>query len=109
MENIIRITGGFLATDISAWYIVDYKLGQGKWKCTNPGQYEIMEATNKTRNNFPLRYVQENEAIFMLEMYFALNETHKDQVKYMEKNSTTWETSIRARVDQQKETWKYLH
>ena len=45
----MRIAGGCLAPDKSVWYLVNYKYRQGKWKCMNPVQDKIMEATNKTR------------------------------------------------------------
>ena len=34
--------------------------------------------------------------MIMLGMYFAPDGNNKNQVKYMHKNATTWETSTRA-------------
>ena len=82
---------------------------RGKWKCTNIGQDKILEDTNKTREKFPLRYLQTNEAMFMLGMYLALYGNNKDKVKYMNKNSNVWETSIRAGGVQHNKSWKFLN
>ena len=70
------------------WYLVDYKWTQRKWKCTNPGQDKVMEATNKAGEIVPLLYLQEDEAMYMLGMYLVTNENNKYQVKYMHKKST---------------------
>ena len=51
---LIKITGGCLAPDKSAWRLVDYGCEQGKWKCTNSGQEKILEATNKAGEIVPL-------------------------------------------------------
>ena len=59
-----------------------------KRECTNPGQNKILEATNKKIYIVPLRYLNTNEAMFMLGMYLAPNENKKDQVKYMQKKAT---------------------
>ena len=48
-----------------------------------------LEANNKTRTCFHLRYIKENEAMFMLGMYLEPNGNNKYQVKYMHKNATT--------------------
>ena len=42
-----------MALEKSAWCLVDYKWMQGKWKCTNPGQNKIIEATNKNKITCP--------------------------------------------------------
>ena len=56
-EDLIMITGGCLAPDKSAWYLVDHEWIEGKRKCTNPGQEKIMKATNKAKVFFPLWYL----------------------------------------------------
>ena len=68
-----------------------------------------MEATNKTRENFPLRYLKANEVMFMLGMYLTPDGNNKDQVKYMHKKATAWATSIRSGGIQQNEAWKALN
>ena len=72
-----------MAPDKSAWYLVDYEWIQGKWKCTNPVQDKILEATNKTREVVPLCYIKTNEAMYMLGMYIAPDGNNKYQVKYI--------------------------
>ena len=44
----------------------------------------------------------------MLVIYLALDGNDKDQVKYMQKKATNWETSIRAGGVQQNKVWKAL-
>ena len=95
-EYLIRITGGFLAPDKSAWYLVGYKWIRGKWKCKNPVEHKILEATNKTRKIVSLRYLKEHKAMFLLGMYLATYGNDKDQVKYIHKKATVWESSIIA-------------
>ena len=60
------------------------------------GTEKFLETTNKAGENFPLRYLQENEAILILGMYLAPDGNNKYQVKYMHKMAATWATSIRA-------------
>ena len=108
-KKIVRITGGFLALDKIAWYLVGYEWRQGKWKRTNPGQDKILEDNNKTRKEFPLQYLEANEAMLMLGMYLEPNGNNKDQVKYIKKKSTKWETSVRAGGVQQNEARKALN
>ena len=67
--------------DKSLWYLVDYDCIQVKWKCTNPGQEKVPEATNKTGEILPLQYLHTNESMPMLEMYLALYEKNKYQVE----------------------------
>ena len=74
-----------------------------------PGTGKIMEAANKTRGVFPLQYLQEHEATFMLGMYLAPDGNNKDQVKYLHKKATAWETSIIVRGVQHNEAWKALN
>ena len=52
--DLIRIMGGFLAPNKSAWYLVDYKWRRGKWKYKNPGKEKVLEATNKPGEIAPL-------------------------------------------------------
>ena len=47
--------------------------------------------------------------MYLLGMYLAPGGNNKDQVKYMHKNSTAWETSIRAWGVQQIKICKYLN
>ena len=73
------------------------------------GTRKILEDDNKIRENFPLQHHKENEEMFMLGMYRALDGNNKDRFKYMQKKETVWETSIRVGGFQQKEAWKYLN
>ena len=79
-EDLIITAGGFLAADKIAWCLADYKWIRGKWKCTDPGQDTILEATNKTREIVPLLHLKENEAMLMLGMYIAWDGNNKFQV-----------------------------
>ena len=45
----------------------------------------------------------------MLVMYVAPDGNNNDQVKYMQKNSTSWKTAIRAGGVQQNKAWKSLN
>ena len=53
-EYLISISGGFLAPDKIAWYLINYKWRQGKWKFTNLVQEKVMEANNKAGEKSPL-------------------------------------------------------
>ena len=80
----------------SAWYLVDYEWRQGKWQCTNPGQDKVLKATNKSGEMYPLRYLYAREVMYMLGMYLTPDGNNKYQVKYMNKNATAWEMSVRS-------------
>ena len=54
------ITGGCLVPDKSAWCIFNYGCKQVKWKCTNPRQDRVLEATNKAGEVVPLQYIHVN-------------------------------------------------
>ena len=45
----------------------------------------------------------------MLGIYLAADGNKKNRVKYVHKNATAWEASIRAGVVQQNELWKALN
>ena len=45
----------------------------------------------------------------MMGIYLTSDGNNKEQVKYMHKKSTTWETSIRAGSVQHKKSWKTLN
>ena len=49
------------------------------------GTRKILEDDNKIRENFPLQHHKENEEMFMLGMYRALDGNNKDRFKYMQK------------------------
>ena len=70
-------------------------------KLVNLVQDKVLEATNKEGEIVPLQYLHENEAMSMLGMYLAPDESNKDQLKYMHNHATSWATSIRAGVFQQ--------
>ena len=93
---LLSIAGGCQEPYKSAWYPVDYEWKRRKWKCMNPGQDKVMKATYKAGEISPLRYLHAREAISMLVMYLTPDGNNKYQVKYMNKNATDWETSIRS-------------
>ena len=68
-----------------------------------------MYATNKAGGFVPLQHLQGDEAISVLVMYLAPYDNNKDQVKYMHKKATAWETSISADVVKQNKAWKALN
>ena len=109
-EDLISITGGCMAPDKSAWYLVNYNWRWGKWKFTNLVQERVLEANNKAVTPPPpLRYLHANEAMLMLGMYLTPDGKNKDQVEYMHKKATTWATSIRAEVVQHNKALKDLN
>ena len=45
---------------------------------------------------YPLRYLYAREVMYMLGMYLTPDGNNKYQVKYMNKNATAWEMSVRS-------------
>ena len=93
-EDFIEVTGGCLSPNKSAWYLVDYKQDQGKWKCTNPDIKKTSTAKTKEGITIPLRDLKANESMEMLVIYSAPDGNNRDQVKYTRTKTLTWETSI---------------
>ena len=62
----------------------------------NPVQEKVMDVINKAGENVSLWYLHVIEEMFMMVMYLTPYGKNNDQVEYMHKNTTTWETPIRA-------------
>ena len=45
---------------------------------------------------YPLRYLYARKVMYMLGMYLTPDGNNKYQVKYMNKNATAWEMSVRS-------------
>ena len=105
----MRIIVRCLAPDKSTYYLFNYEHRQGKCKCTNLGQEKFLEGTNKSGEIPPLLYLHVQKAMYMLRLYLTLYGNNKDQVLYMHKKSTAWETSIRVGGVQQYGLWEYLN
>ena len=79
-----------MAPDKSACYLVDDKWIQGKWKCTNPGYDNVLEATNKTIETPHFNILRQMKQYSCWECILHQMAIKKNQVKYMHRKVTTW-------------------
>ena len=89
--------GRMSGTRKSAWYLVDYDWIQGKWKWKmNQGKNRILEATNKSREIVPLRYLKAKKAMFMFGIYIAPDGNNKYYIK--SSSSSIWDYNFHSYV-----------
>ena len=68
-----------------------------------------MEATDKSGENTPLRYLHASKEMSMIVTYLAPNYNNIDQVKYKHNKATACETSKREGGVQHNKAWKGLN